>query len=397
MSQKLYLSLLAVLFLAGSAISYFIIPTSSTGGPLVSPAVKETDTVSQTGTKQLVAINPEEPKNQACPLNGLAYSVTEKSLWEKKRPLLVMIENHGQARPQSGLSSADIVYESVAEGAITRFMAVFYCDIAAKDLTVGSVRSARTYFLDWASEYGKYPLYAHVGGANTPNRANALGQIKDYGWYGANDLSQFGLSVKECWRDDTILKKANNVTSVPTEHTMQCSTEKLYQVAAKRGFTDVTPKGDSWTKFFTPWKFGPTPDGGSGKPATVVDFDFWKGYAEYHVKWTYDSATKTYKRENGGTPHLDWNTKKQLEAGTVVIQYVTETGPIDDEKHMLYGTIGGGNALIFSQGQAFQATWSKKDRLGRTIYKDAKGKEFQFVPGKIWIENLAKNAPVNYN
>ncbi len=399
MSQKLYLVLLVAVFLVGGAFSYFVLPQSALGGPLVSPAVKEngSSAVPLTGVKQLVAVNPSEPKNQVCPLNGLSYTATEKSLWDKRRPLVIMIENHDQARPQSGLSSADVVYESVAEGAITRFMAVFYCDIASVDLSVGPVRSARTYFLDWASEYGKYPLYTHVGGANTPNKANALGQIKDYGWYGGNDLSQFGLSIHECWRDDSILKTANHVTTVPTEHTMQCSTEALYKVAAARGFTDVTPKGDSWTKFFTPWKFGTTPDSGPGKPATVVDFDFWKDYAAYHVKWTFDSSTKTYKRENGGNPQIDWNNKKQLETGTVIVQYETEVGPIDEEKHMLYGTIGSGNALIFSQGQAFQATWSKKDRLSRTLFKDAKGKDFQFVPGKIWIENLAKNAPVSYN
>ena len=119
---------------------------------------------------------------------------------------------------------------------------MFYCDIAATDLTIGPVRSARTYFLDWASEYGKYPIYVHVGGANTPNKANALGQIRDYGWQGVNDLNQFGLGVKECWRDDTILKKANNIDRVATEHTMYCSTENLYKAAQKRGITNLDKK-----------------------------------------------------------------------------------------------------------------------------------------------------------
>src|SRR3990170_3603145 len=290
MNKKIiYLASLVIVYLIGLGIGYLAFPKASPEG-LVSPALEEG--LAKAG-KPLVVINPSEPKNQTCPLNGLAYTTTEKNLWEKRRPLTVMIENRQEARPQSGISSADIVYEAVAEGAITRLLAVFYCDTATTDLVVGPVRSARTYFLDWASEYGKFPLYVHVGGANTPNKANALGQIKDYGWAGANDLSQFGLSVKECWRDDSILKKANGVASVPTEHTMQCGTEKLYAVAQKRGFTDLTPKGDSWTKFFVPWKFGSTPDGGTGKPATKVSFDFWKDFADYHVNWNYDSATKT--------------------------------------------------------------------------------------------------------
>ena len=64
---------------------------------------------------------------------------------------------------------------------------------------------------------------------------------------------------------------------------------------------------------------------------------------------------------------------------------------------MLYGTIGSGNALVVSEGQVFSATWSKKTRLDRTVYKDSRGKEFVFVPGKIWIEILSKaNNSVSY-
>ncbi len=389
MNKKvIYLVTLVIAYILGLGVGYIISPRQSQEA-LISP---ESEGGPVTAGKPLVVIDPSEPKNQTCPLNGLSYTTTEKNLWDKRRPMTVMIENHQEARPQSGLNSADIVYESVAEGAITRFMAVFYCDIAAQDLIIGPVRSARTYFLDWASEYGKFPIYVHVGGANTPNKANALGQIKDYGWQGANDLNQFGLSVKECWRDYNRIGH-----TVATEHTMYCSTNNLYKAAANRGFTDLDLKKESWTKFFVPWKFGATPDGGTGKPATIVNFDFWTDYAQYHVQWTYDSASKTYLRVNGGEVHKDRNTDQQLRTGTVVIIYTTETGPIDAEKHMLYGTTGSGSATIFSQGQAFAATWSKKSRLDRTIFKDSKGKEFQFVPGKIWIENLSKsNTSVSY-
>jgi hypothetical protein len=382
--KTLYLVSLVIAYLVGLGVGYAVFP-KTVQDALISP---ESEGGPLTAGKPLVVIDPGEPKNQTCPLNGLSYTTTEKNLWDKRRPMTIMIENHQEARPQSGLNSADIVYESVAEGAITRFMGVYYCDIAAQDLIVGPVRSARTYFLDWASEYGKFPIYVHVGGANTPNKANALGQIKDYGWQGANDLNQFGLSVKECWRDYNRIGH-----TVATEHTMYCSTNNLYKAAANRGFTELDLKKDSWTKFYVSWKFGATPDGGTGKPATTVDFDFWKDYAQYHVTWNYDSATKTYLRVNGGESHKDKNIDSQLSTGTVIVQYMTETGPIDAEKHMLYGTIGNGNATVFSQGQAFAATWSKKSRLDRTIFKDSRGKEFQFVPGKIWIEILSKTNP----
>src|SRR3989338_203882 len=389
MNKKLsFIISLVVTYLVGVGAGYAFLPKSTDESALLSP---EVSTVPTAG-KPLVVIDPGEPKNQTCPLNGLSHTTTEKSLWEKRRPMAIMIENHQEARPQSGIGSADIVYETVAEGAITRFMGIYYCDIAAQDLIVGPVRSARTYFLDWASEYGKSPIYVHVGGANTPNKANALGHIKDYGWQGANDLNQFGLSVKECWRDYNRIGH-----TVATEHTMYCSTNNLTKVAEKRGFTALDPKKDPWTKFFVPWKFGETPDGGPGKPATSVGFDFWKDYPQYHVTWTYDSNAKVYLRNNGGEAHKDKNTDEQIKTGTVVVIFTTETGPIDAEKHLLYGTTGSGNGLIFSQGQAFPVTWSKKTRLDRTIFKDSKGKEFQFVPGKIWIEILSKvNTSVSY-
>ena len=95
-----------------------------------------------------------------------------------------MIENHAEARPQSGLSYADVVYEAVAEGGITRFMGVFYCGIAVRNVNLAPVRSARTYFLPWVLEYDA--LYNHVGGAGLCNddtvddRAKALCQIDQY-------------------------------------------------------------------------------------------------------------------------------------------------------------------------------------------------------------------------
>jgi len=131
-----------------------------------------------------------EPKTEECPLNGEYFGKTQKQIWEQRRPLGIMVENSVDARPQSGLSKADIVFEAVAEGGITRFLAMFYCQDEA---IVGPVRSARVYFMDLVGGFGKNPLYAHVGGANTPGSADALGQIEEEGWAGYNDLNQFSI------------------------------------------------------------------------------------------------------------------------------------------------------------------------------------------------------------
>lgn len=345
------------------------------------------------------------PKNQVCPLNGAKFTKTEKDFWEKRRPLLVMIENHEESRPQSGLSRADIVYEAVAEGAITRLMAVFYCGQAAYALKgeydIGPVRSARTYFLDWASEYADYPLYAHVGGANcsaadggpctTDRRAQALEQIQAYGWLNPknrSDMNQFALGFRICRREPDRLGHP-----VATEHSMYCSSEALWATAAERHLTNVNYQGDSWDEDFRSWQFkDDSPSSGSVSP----EFDFWRDYKAYRVRWDYDKETNSYKRTNGGQPHIDFNTKEQLTTKNVVIQFAKEIGPVDEHKHLLYETIGTGRALIFQDGRVVEGKWSKKTRTGRTLFFDAQGKEIKFNRGQIWIEILPTTGKVSY-
>ena len=130
-------------------------------------------------------VDLSKPKTESCPINGEMYTKAQKDLWMTKRPIVAVIENHLESRPQSSLSKADVVYEAIAEGGVTRFMAMFYCGIAAYDIGLAPVRSARTYFVDWVSEYDA--LYNHVGGAGrcsddtVDERAKALCQIGKYG------------------------------------------------------------------------------------------------------------------------------------------------------------------------------------------------------------------------
>ena len=119
-------------------------------------------------------------------------------------------------------------------------MAIYYCQ---DPVEVGPVRSARTYFIDFVSEYGDYPLYAHVGGANQPGPADALGQLDTYGWTDYNDLNQFSIGFPTFWRDYDRLPK------VATEHTMYSSVDKLLDYAAtNRELTNVDKHGVSWDK-----------------------------------------------------------------------------------------------------------------------------------------------------
>jgi hypothetical protein len=329
-------------------------------------------------TNDYEALTFEGPKTEPCPLTGELYSKDQRAWWESHRPLGVMIENHLDARPQSGLQAADVVYETVAEGGITRFLSVYYCQDAG---IVGPVRSARTYFLDFVSEYGEYPLYAHVGGANTPGPANALGQINDYGWGSYNDLSQFSIGFPTFKRDESRLGR-----EVATEHTMYSVTSKLWEVGEKRGLTNVDKDGVAWDENFTPHKFKDAPAEGSRPKSQVISMDYWNG-GDYSVTWTYDPKTNTYLRTNGGEKHMDRNTKTQLQATTVAVLFMTEGRANDGYEgnaHMLYGTEGDGDATIFMDGKEVEGTWEKVDRQSRLILKDSSGKEITYTKGKIW-------------
>lgn len=337
------------------------------------------------GPATTVEEGENEPKTEVCPLDGDKHTKKAKAAWEKRRPLAVMIENHSEARPQSGLTSADIIYEAVAEGGITRFMAIYYCNLS--DTQVGPVRSARTYYLDWLGEYDA--LYAHVGGANTPGPADALSQIIKYQ---VKDLNQFSIGFPVFWRDYQRLGHP-----VATEHTMYSTTQKLWEVGAKRGWTDEDEDGIKWDKSFTSWKFkDPSKSAGT---VTNINVNFWNNQTSYSVEWVYDSATSTYKRKNGGADHMDLNNNKQIEAKNIVVQFQRETNANDGypgNVHLLYGTTGKGKALIFQDGQVIEGTWNKTSRTSRTKYLDSKGKEIEFNRGQIWIQTVPDGSKISY-
>lgn len=341
------------------------------------------------------------PRTEPCPLNGALYPKPQREWWEKHRPLGVMIENHQEAKPQSGLSSADVIYEAVAEGGITRFLAVYYCQDTE---IIGPVRSARTYYLDWISEYGDFPLYAHVGGANCNRQtgsgcangapADALGQINQYGWGLYNDLSGFSLSFPTFWRD------TERLPNVATEHTMYSTPTKLWEAAEKRGLTDKDEKGRKWNEEFVSWFFKEDAPEGSRPDSFSVEFPFWEGYDAYRVKWEYDKASNSYKRLNGGEAHVDKNNAAQLTAKNIVLAFMTERSANDDYEnnaHLLYGTKGEGKVIILQDGQKIEGRWRKKDRTDRTKFYDVQGQEVKFNPGQIWIEILPLGTEVKFN
>lgn len=376
-----------MLFVASAFASFAFFSTS----PLTKKAIPVAlPKVNSNGT---VSFDDNLPKTQVCPLNGVKYSTQQEAWWKAHGPLGVMIENSTDARPQSGISFADVTYEAMAEGGITRFLNIYYCQDAPE---VGPVRSARTVFVNLVSEYGSFPLYAHVGGANTSGPADALGQISQYGWDGYNDLNQFSIGFPTYWRDYDRLGH-----DVATEHTMYSTTTKLWDFAkANRDLTNVDKNGNSWDTKFVPYTFADDASVSQRPSSQTIHIEFGNGGSDYFVDWTYDPKTNLYMRANGGKPHIDLDTKKQLSAKDVIVMYeriVNVDDGYENSLHLGYTDTGTGKAVIFMNGKEIKGTWKKATRTSRTQLFDSNGNPITFVRGKLWFDILPLSGVVTVN
>lgn len=324
---------------------------------------KKIDSLDQIlSSKEKVITGKPEQTRVANPINGVLYSKKEAEIWQNRVPMAVMVENSVLARPQRGLSKADIVYEALAEGDITRFVAVFL----ANSTQVGPVRSAREYYFDWALEYKS--AYAHWGG-NEYVRSLASST------FGAKDLDQFGIGTQAFYRlPPTCLN----------EHCGFSHTDKLWEVATKRGVNSGAT--------FDSWKFK---DDAAVTPPThpTVNIGFKGNYA---VRWDYDATTNTYKRVNGGQPHTDSEHNVQLSVKNVVVAFLNYSGM----KQVTPGvfnravqTVGSGTVKIFRDGTLVEGTWKKDSREARTKFFDAGGNEIPLNRGQIWMEMVPIGTP----
>ena len=349
-----------ILILAASAvfisfvvflISYLILLNSKKEVELITP-------IPRPGLKTNV---PEEIRKVPNPITGELYNEDAVPPWISNRPLGIMINNHPDARPQSALYQADIVYEIVAEGGITRFLAFFLTHTPEK---IGPVRSAREYYLVLVKELGD-AMIMHIGWS-----PQALVAIESWP---VRSLSRGGATF---WRE--------NPNNVATEHT-----------AYVNGL-DLRKRGDElgWegTRTLTSWKFKDTKNYAEAKDAWNISVDFWyKG--DFSAIWKYNPDKNTYMRYMGydasdqPLPHLDRETKEQINAENVIVQFARESSILGDDKNRLeYELLGSGKALVFLDGKVVEATWNKAGRDERTKFFDMNGEEIEFNRGNFWIE-----------
>lgn len=292
------------------------------------------------------------PLDTESPLNG----VWTTKVIAKRRPIGIMIENHPDSRPQSSLDRAELVYEAVTEGGITRFLA-FYVVNDVND-EIGPVRSARSYFVKFADEYNVF--YAHVGGS-----ADALSLIS--GLDDFYDLNQFQLS-KYFWRDKNRY----------APHNVYTTTNKLRKAGESKKY-DTNAEYDKWS-----FKEDESIENRGETQKVTIDFSS----SSYKIQYTYDKEKNEYKRNMAGKEHTDKNSKNQIKAKTVIVQYVkswAKSQGIDLKND------GSGKAEIFMDGKTITGTWKKLGgRKDRTKFYDENGNEIELNRGPIWIE-IASN------
>lgn len=303
----------------------------------------------------------DKTQTEASKLDNIQYTLDVAN----RHPLAVMIENHPDARPQSGMDKASLVYEAIAEGGITRFMAVYGPNAPEK---IGPTRSARTYYLDWALEYDAF--YAHVGG-----NIDALDLIPQIG---IKDLDQFRYGTEAYWREAQVGKA--------TEHTMYADANKLYTIAQNNKW-DMKAKFDSLI-----FKDDLAKDQRPASQSITINFSS----DSYLVKWEYDPQTNSYKRYMAGAAHKDAVSNEQLSAKNIVVQEVERQAVVTriNENGWKMTTTGSGKGKLYMDGKEIELTWKKKDREDRTRFYDSFDKEVEFNSGTTWYEIVPPGTPV---
>ncbi len=296
-----------------------------------------------TNTEPLKAKQP--PQKFYSPLTGI-----EVSEEDSKRPVTgVMIENSPEARPQSGLQEAGVVFESVAEGGITRFLAIFQ---ESRPAMIGPVRSVRPQFASWIAGFDAG--LAHVGGSDIPLQKLRSGAIRD--------LDQF-FNPDTYWR--------SNDRYAP--HNVYTSDERLQALNKAKGYTGST---------FTSWERTKKEVPSATPNASSIDVPISTGM--FAVSYTWDPTTNSYRRSVGGAAHID-REKGQITPKVVIVLQVPHDVIRDSNGYGYPDVNGSGKAWLFQDGTVQEITWSKASDKDQIAFKDAEGKTVKLNAGQTWI------------
>jgi len=346
----LVLSLLTVLSLAAAACGK---------GPADEPAGPE-DLAGEAPEPIMPEPEPEtEPelppaKPYIFPLTGIGTDEEAKA-----RPIVVLVENSPKARPQDGLHKADIVYEILAEGDITRFVAVYQSQEAD---VIGPVRSLRPYFAEIG--HGLDALIVHAGWSQEAINYVHKHKLAHFDQVYGDD--------KYYWRDKS--RKA--------PHNLYTKTELIRQGALDKKYRE---EWNAVSLLFYPDN-QPVPEL-AGEPARSVNVHYIGGY---YVGYEYEESTGRYRRLLLGEPHKDKTSGEQLMADNILVLRAKHR-IVDDVGRRQVDVTGPGEGLLIQKGVMRPITWERKDGLIRP-YID--GQEAPLVPGQTWVHIIPENSKV---
>ena len=322
-----------------------------------SPTIEPTMTPSPTATAIPSASSPALPVVD--PTVADLTGVTTDPARAHRLPLAVLLDDNRVARPQSGFNRASIVYQAPADGGETRYMLVFQ---EADAPQIGPVRSARYYFLDWATE-----IRAAIGHYGGERRSRA--QLTAFDGLRFTDIDALGSGAKAYHR----------VASRTAPHNGYTSTAALWSMAAKLGGPSSAPL-DLYRRPFL------APSAAADLPASQrIAFRYQTGAVEYR----FDRATDGYRRLLDGKAQIDPADKAPVTTRNVVILFMpfhTDTKVEPGHSRPIVDAIGTGRALIFREGRSVEGTWSKADQMAPTRLLDAAGNEIPLVTGRTFFQ-----------
>ncbi len=272
-----------------------------------------------------------------------------------------VIENAPAARPQRGLGAASIVYEMLAEGGITRFLA-FYS--GRSSVEIGPIRSVRPYIVDIASGHGT--VLAHCGGSQ-----EALAIIAESNYPSVNELVQGSAFYRD------------NTRRVP--HNLYAKAESILDCARRMGYrTDFAESG---------YVFRKREARGNSNPIEVT-IRYSPGYS---VQWEYDAKTSLWLRSINKKPHVDANTGQQIAAANVIIE-VVPTRVLDDEGRLSMELVGSGEVVALSAEEVMCGRWVRlSGTTDPAVYVAETGTPIELCPGNTWVQIVSEANMVEIN
>ena len=305
----------------------------------------------------------EEVKSDVNPLTGLKLTGNEM-----KRPFIVSTGNdNASARPQSGLSQADIMYEVPIEGGGSRYEPIYYSQVPG---LVGEIRSVRPYIINIAREYNA--VLVHNG--NSPQAKEIFDTIDRVS--AADDFDVF--------HQEDNPNLPGNLYTYGKEVIKRMDKKKFNKEKVLRTF--------QWLE---------ESDKVEGKDANTIICNYYDG--AYNT-FKYDSKTKLYTKYVKDQPLIDANNSKEITCANVLIQEVPfklytpggENTSDAGSQRLDIDMTQGGKATMFTQGKAVKGTWERKDLDSPTIFKDKEGNEFKMTPGVTWIQMIDSTVKFSY-